>query len=243
MKIQITEQQFTAVEGFRNQWLLWHLLNIRVMVGFLGILSSTVPGARFASAQKLSPTIRVRVNNYTSASPAVLTGAERQATRIFGAAGLRLVWVDCPESHSHDLSQDPCQDALEATDIVLRVVSESARNKFQDTVFGFAVQPVLATVYYEYPVRLAKRDDADFELPVILGSVMAHEIGHLLLGPDSHSNSGIMQPRWEHKQVRQAMTGTLLFTQVQAKNIQAEARARMNSEMISLKSQTAKPVD
>ena len=136
---------------------------------------------------------------------------------------VRFGWI-ARESHSHALSQDPCQDPLEATDIVLRVVSESARNKFQDTVFGFAVQPVLATVYYEYPVRLAKRDDADFELPLILGCVMAHEIGHLLLGPKSHSDSGIMQPRWENKQVRQGMTGTLLFTQVQAKHFREETQ-------------------
>jgi hypothetical protein len=126
---------------------------------------------------------------------------------------------------------------------VLRVVSESTKNKFQDTVFGFAVQPVLATVYYVYPVRLARSDDAELELPVILGCVIAHEIGHLLLGPDSHSESGIMQPRWERKQMRQALTGTLLFTPVQAKHIQAEARMRMSSETASLRLQLARPVD
>jgi hypothetical protein len=114
------------------------------------------------------------------------------------------------------LSQAPCQDPLETSDVVLHLVSESTQNKFQDTVFGFAVQPVLATVYYEYPVRLAKSDDTEFELPVLFGCVIAHEIGHLLLGPDSHSDSGVMQPRWERKQVRQALIAALLFTPVQA---------------------------
>jgi hypothetical protein len=194
------------------------------------------------SAQDSIPAIRVRVDNYTSASSTELAGAEREASRILDAAGLRTTWLQCPEGHSLPLSQDPCQDPLETSDVVLRVVSESTKNKFQDTVFGFAVQPVLATVYYEYPVRLAKRDDAGFEVPVILGCVIAHEIGHLLLGPHGHSNSGIMQPRWERKQVRQALTGTLLFTSVQAKHMQAETRMRTNSEMASLKSQPSRPV-
>ncbi len=243
MKARINKEHSTAVEGLRNQWLPWLGLSIRVIAGLLATIGLTFPGARCACAQDSSPAIRVRVDNYTPASPAVLAGAEREAARILGAAGLRTVWLDCPKGHSPALSQDPCQEPLEPTDLVLRIVLKSVQNKFQDTVFGFSVQPALATVYYEYPERLAKKDDAVFELPVILGCVIAHEIGHLLLGPDSHSSSGIMQPRWEGKQVRQAMTGTLVFTNVQAKHIRAEARTRMNSEITSLKSQPANPVD
>jgi hypothetical protein len=204
------------------------------MVGLLGTLGLTFPGSRFASAQDQSPSIRVRVDNYTPASPAVLAGAEREASRVFGAAGLRTVWLDCPEGLSSALSQDPCQVPLEASDIVLRVVSESTKNKFQDTVFGFAVQPVLATLYYEYPLRLAQGDGAEFELPLILGCVIAHEIGHLLLGPDSHSNSGIMQPRWDRKQIQQARMGTLLFTPQQGKHIREETQSRMMLETAHL---------
>ncbi len=157
----------------------------------------------------------------------MLAGAKREAARILGSAGLRTLWSDCAEGHSPALSQDRCQDPLETTDVVLRVVPESTQNKFQDTVFGFAVHPVLATVYYDYPRRLARSDNAEFELPVLLGCVIAHELGHLLLGSNSHSGSGIMQPRWERKQIRQAMTGTLLFTPQQAKHIREETESRM----------------
>ena len=80
----------------------------------------------------------------------------------------------------------------------MRVLSEPTQNELQDTVFGFAVVPVLATVYYE-AVRHAKSDGAEFDIPIILGCVIAHEIGHLLLGSNSHSGSGVMKPRWERK--------------------------------------------
>ena len=52
---------------------------------------------------------------------------------------------------------------------------------------------------------------------MILGCVIAHELGHLLLGSNSHSDEGIMQPRWDPNQVRQLMMGTLLFTPEQSK--------------------------
>jgi hypothetical protein len=174
-----------------------------------------------------SPAIRVRVNNYTPASPTILAGTEREAGRILGKAGLRTVWLDCPAGHSTADPQDPCREPLEATDIALRVLSESTQNKFQDTAFGFAVVPILASVYYDYVARLARSDNAEFEIPIILGCVIAHEIGHLLLGSNSHSASGIMQGHWERGQIRHAVTGTLLFTPEQAKLIQAEAQKRM----------------
>ena len=55
------------------------------------------------------------------------------------------------------------------------------QNKYEDSVFGFTIHPVLATVYYEYAVRRAKSDHAEFEIPIILGCVIAHELGHLPL--------------------------------------------------------------
>lgn len=230
MKIESTKQHSVAVEGFRNQRFPLLRLCIRAIVILLAAISLTVPGVRFASAQEPRPTIRVRVDIYTSASPAVLARAEHEASRILDAAGLRSIWLDCQEGHSAAFSQDPCRVPLETTDIVVRVDFEPTQNKFQDSVFGFAVLPALATVYYAPPARLAKSDDAEFELPLILGCVMAHEIGHLLLGLNSHSDSGIMQPRWERKQIRQAMIGTLIFTRRQAKHVREETQSRMMLE-------------
>jgi hypothetical protein len=120
---------------------------------------------------------------------------------------------------------------------VLRVLSEPTQDKFQDTVFGFAVVPILASVYYDHALRTAKKDNAEFEVPIILGSVIAHEVGHPLFGLNSHTSAGVMQPRWERKQVRRAMTGALLFTHEQSKLVQAEAKRRMSLEAVNLNQQ------
>jgi hypothetical protein len=68
-----------------------------------------------------------------------------------------------------------------------------------------------------YYARLA---EPNTHLPLgeaeLLGSVIAHEVGHLLLGTEWHSHEGIMQGRWEVAQLSEALKGNLQFTSSQA---------------------------
>jgi len=201
-------------------------LSFLTVLGLVGIMDLACPEAVLAGESNPSPTITVQIYNYSQASPAILAKAEQEAGRILGKAGLQAVWLECPIGPSTPGSQTPCQKAHEATDLMLRVLASPIQNKFQDAVFGFTVHPVLASVYYEYAARRAKDDDAEFEAPIILGCTIAHELGHLLLGPNSHSDAGIMQPRWEPYQFRQLMMGTLLFTTAQSKLMREQAQTR-----------------
>ena len=172
------------------------------------------------------PALTVVVDNYSRASTADLARAEREADRIFGRAGLGVMWLNCSSGQRTVDTQQSCHRPIEVTDVRLRILPAPVVNKFQNTVFGFVIHPVLASVYYESALRLAKIDDAEFELPIILGSAIVHEIGHLLLGPNSHSADGIMRPKWERKQVEQARWGSLLFTSEQSKVLRAEVQRR-----------------
>ena len=58
-----------------------------------------------------------------------------------------------------------------------------------------------------------------------LGAAMAHEIGHVLLGADAHSNWGIMLPRWTRLEWARLKTRNLTFTATQA------MRMRTNVEL------------
>lgn len=179
-------------------------------------------------------TLTVQIYNYSRASPAILARAEQEAGGILGAAGLQVIWLECPAK-----KLGPCQKSPGAGDLRLRILPALIQNQFQDSVFGFAIHPVLASVYYEFALRRARNDDAEFELPIILGCVMAHELGHLLLGSTGHSDEGIMLPRWEVNQVRQLMMGRLLFTPDQSRLMRLEARAR--SERQNLASTSSAP--
>jgi hypothetical protein len=201
------------------------------VVVLLGILAFTLSETALAAAAGPNPTITILVSNYAQSPPAILGAAAREAGRILREAGLRTVWLDCRSGRFTETSQGPCKRASEANVIWLRVLPAPARNQFQDNTLGFTVNPVLASVYYDYAVRVAKTDDAEFKLPIILGCVIAHELGHLLLGPNSHSLGGVMQAQWKREQVQQLMMGILLFTPPQSELMRAEARRRMLPQM------------
>jgi hypothetical protein len=49
-----------------------------------------------------------------------------------------------------------------------------------------------------------------------LGTVIAHELGHLLLGSHAHSYAGVMTPIWRGEVLQLEAMGCLLFTHDQA---------------------------
>jgi len=221
-----SEENATIRWARRAGW--WLKLRLLLcLAGTLGLAAEAVYGR--VSDKTLG--IRVRVNDYAQVSPATLSGAEREAARIMGKAGLQTEWLNCPVKSTLEVEQDPCREPLQPMDIVLRLIPEPQNNKYDDSVFGFAVVPILASVYVNYAVERAKRDNAEIEIPMVLGNVIAHEIGHLLLGLNSHSVLGIMQKLWQRNQVRQAVTGNLLFTQEQGKLMRAEIQKRANVQM------------
>jgi hypothetical protein len=183
-----------------------------------------------ARAVEPSPIIRVHVFNYTNATPSTVAQAEREAERILQGTGLNLDWLNCPIGQSAVNSSGSCPKLLSPTDVLVRVLSDQSRNGITGDAYGFANPPALASAYYDQAVRLATIDGAGYEVPLILGYVMAHEIGHLLLGARSHSEVGIMQGRWGRKQIKLLMRGRLGFTAQQSKLMRSEAYRRLMLE-------------
>jgi hypothetical protein len=181
------------------------------------------PTSAFAGAEP-SATVLIRLYNYAQATPATLALAERESDKVFAAAGVQPVWIDCLAKAPSVVTNELCEKAWSAEIPSVRLMSRHVTTKFHDMEFGYADIPVLATVSYEHISRRAQRDDAPYELPMILGCVMAHELGHLLLGTPKHSSTGIMQGSWGRDQVRQALTSHLLFTREEAKLVQERAR-------------------
>lgn len=222
MRFKFAEHGSTSSKGLRYLGLIAALTLVAVLI-FV-----------FAEAADAAPTapdliVIVRVYNYARTSSTMLTQAEREASRILGEAGLKSVWLDCPLAPSTDIPQSPCPEPIGAAEIRLRILSVPIHNSSYDTAYGFAIAPALATVYSESALRFARNDEGEFEAPTILGCAIAHEIGHLLLGSNSHSLSGVMSAHWECKHIRQALMGAMLFSLAEAKLIQAEMRRRMTS--------------
>lgn len=72
-----------------------HVGRLALRLGFsLGALSlvCAFPKSAFAG----EPTATVLVYNYARVSRSILARAEREARRVLGAAGVRIIWVECP---------------------------------------------------------------------------------------------------------------------------------------------------
>ena len=83
-----------------------------------------------------------------------------------------------------------------------------------------------ANVFYN---RVEQRTEVErISLEQVLGHAMAHELGHLLLGSNSHSSTGIMSGKWRADELKRAAKGDLLFTAQQARIIHDHALAKIN---------------
>ena len=102
------------------------------------------------------------------------------------------------------------------THLALRVVPGS---RSSNEVFGVAFLSAEGTgcysdVFYDRATEL--HTNWNVGLADILGSVMAHELGHLLLGSNSHTSTGIMSARWQGEELRRLSRGGLSFTNEQS---------------------------
>jgi hypothetical protein len=84
-----------------------------------------------------------------------------------------------------------------------------------------------AYIFYRDVQELAREWDASES--EILGHALAHEIGHLLLGANSHSSEGIMRANWGKQELNTIARAHLFFTDEQSKRICAEVSA-LNSD-------------
>jgi hypothetical protein len=156
------------------------------------------------------------------------SGAEHQADRILNQAGVRAVWFDCSVKAGKLDKKSICRNGLANQNIVLRLLSRYISTRVPDFAFGFAVYPGLASVYYKDAALMAERQQLGSDFPPLLGCLIAHEIGHLLLNSYGHSPTGVMQAEWGAMQLRQSFTGLMTFTPEQSRRIRAQVQTRMS---------------
>jgi hypothetical protein len=156
---------------------------------------------------------------YAELQPDVLDRAQHDAAYIFSQAGVELRWV----THAQ-------LEGGERAHVSLVVLPEKMIRKLPTSFgqFGFAVHDGRAYIFLDRLSAFAKEEMAS--VSQLLGPVMAHEIGHLLLGPDSHFTIGIMHSRWRKAEVKYALMGSLVFTPEQGRIMRRNVLKRMLNE-------------
>ena len=183
--------------------------------------------------------VTVYVFNYAEVPGGTLARAQAVAARIFREVGVKLAW-----SHGPVSAADTARGVhLKPTDVVLRILPRSMAEALglPPNTFGFAFPEkkggfgTLTNIFYHRVKELS--DGHGYGRGLMLGHLMAHEMGHLFLGIGSHSDRGIMHIPWRTKQLDRAASQNLLFTSAQAKRVRAQVLARLRAEQDDRRSQ------
>jgi hypothetical protein len=178
------------------------------------------------------PKLRIRIYDYADSEPNLLRRARRQATEVLEKAGVHPTWEQCGTSEAEANKNRSCTHTIGPHLIQLRVHPREMAKKVskRSIEFGYALPSTegfgaIAGVYLDRTAEIATSLGLDVYL--LLGHTMAHEIGHLLLGSNSHARRGIMKPTWGEREIQLAKTGVLLFTDVQAEQMQRQIAERL----------------
>jgi hypothetical protein len=181
----------------------------------------------------LSPEVTISVHDYADVPTPLLAAAENQAREIFRRAGLETIWLNCsPKREKFEPGSCYFSDPTHLT-LKISAHGRNAQVRDRTDVLGTAYPNekgtgYLAYVFYNRIQELAQRRSLGHAL---LADVMAHEIGHLLLGSTSHSVSGIMCGHWDHEELRRVAEGTMLFIPVQSRVMRDRLRVRQSERM------------
>jgi len=135
-------------------------------------------------------TIVLQLENDAGLSRAALSEAQQLAARIYLAIGVQMIWV-----HGEVPLQDPRGLRVHVRLLSRKMADRKiATERIRGDVLGQANRP--ARLVYVFCARIGEASVKYLqEYTRLLGLVMAHEIGHILLPVYSHSQSGIMSGR------------------------------------------------
>ena len=170
------------------------------------VVAVVVTVARIADAEPVAPqTIDLQMRNDARVPAHVVEKSQDEVTRIFAGGGLTVRWTETASRFT--------------VQIIPQVLGY---DRVESPVMGVALRRAngsVAQVFFRQVQDFARAYHVD--LGTMLGYVMAHEIGHLLLPGNAHSPTGLMQADWDKALVRDAARGALTFTEAQADRIRA----------------------
>jgi len=199
--------------GTRNGWLT------------LVMLSAPALAQRTAWVDNGGPPIlqiHVSYYNYAGVPQSVMTEGLTTSERIFSQAAIQVMWS---EALRDSKTLQPTSNDDRVLWFYLRILPRSMTNRLERRfeVIGSAFtsddnSSEIANVFYDRLEGLPA--SVTCSRATMLGHVIAHELGHLLLGNHSHSRLGIMSPNWQKReQIVQLRAGALLFLPEEAERI------------------------
>ncbi len=178
----------------------------KVLRRLLASIVSVIVGLPLLAAGSAPiPVLRVRVYNVAHVGSHDLAEAERVADAIFEEGGIATSWKERAANNKEELSMDFSSNLAPsgrcvtppAGEIMLQFLNNTPKQSLPGSL-GFALPcatfGITVTVFIDRCEGVLRLSPVT--LSQVLGHVIAHEIGHMLLGPNSHTRAGIMSGRW-----------------------------------------------
>lgn len=179
-------------------------------------------GTRASETKSGDYEIKVSVFNDAHISEGKLLRAEKVAAEPFAQAGIRIDWMNCGRPTETTEEQAACSEAAFPNHLEVRLRQRSLNLAESTLGLSYVGEDGIgchADVFYAGipPVE----QEVHLSSGTILGLAIAHELGHLLLGTKSHSDSGIMRAVWQKPELSGARKGALRFSDAQALRMKA----------------------
>jgi hypothetical protein len=141
-----------------------------------------------AVAAATRPALVLHIDDRAQVPPHELAAAMIEVKRTFLAVGVEIVWTEGRfQTSVTRANTDPGQSRH-----MFVMLVNNGEESAQGCALGFAAARIsVAYVFHNRVVDTSRRRSVDMR--VVLGRVIAHEIGHLLLPRNSHSRYGIMR--------------------------------------------------
>lgn len=160
-------------------------------------------GARIPASAVIDDSLLVRIYDNAGVLVGELSSALRTTHDILRRADLGVDWVQCRARRDGPVPA-VCDQPLSSGDVVVRLIESSDKVFGERRALGYSLFDAngvsgFATVYVDRVDWLARR--AQYPRAPLLGRAIAHEIGHLLLRSNAHTENGLMREVWTAEQV------------------------------------------
>ncbi len=164
--------------------------------------------------------VMVVIRNYVGVSPQTLHVAQARALGVFAKAGVTIDWWELPGTTGGSALSE-ARECPEGPGACVYLIPESmaARLRPSRDALGWALANRVIYVFVDRARKYVNRWRGLNSFPNALGHIIAHEIGHVLLGENSHAPESIMTPKLGPPEFLQMDWGQLLFTPAQAQRM------------------------
>jgi hypothetical protein len=190
----------------------------------LSLLSTAIVGQE-------PPRVKLSIVVYDGAhvGPKTAEHAEDLAAKILSTASIQSSWVAGPVEELGNLGMDftayaakACHADLGPAIVRLRILPHAPAG-LPAQALGFSLpcarSGVQVTIFADRVATVSETGGPTFGR--VLGYVMAHEVGHVLLQSDTHTTAGLMRGIWSKSDWQRAAVSIVSFSPAEARQIAA----------------------